>query len=191
MLAKHRVRLSNRVQIWKPRWEPEIRGWSFNYIQKNKWRYEHTNDIEDLMQDAYLMFLRVSDSYPRVVDAPHFMALFKTSLRNMLADKAREYERKLHLIDEGVVFDPLSQEELTTTGLTFSEGPLAALINAGPPELKMFFKFIQDDGHLEELRKPQRASRGEPRMNFDQRLSKLLGIGTFPFRDTLRQMLTQ
>lgn len=189
--GRARVRLSKRhVRIWKPRWDPEIKGWSFNYIRKNKWRYEHTNDYEDLMQDAYLVFLKVCEAYPRVIDPPHFMSLYKTSLRNALSDKAREYERKLGLIDEGVSFDPLDPSSQKSAGEVYGEGPLLALLNSGPPELKLLVNLLKDDTSLEELRKPQRAAKGEPRLNFDQRVSKFLGIDSFPFRQTLKQLLS-
>lgn len=189
--SRTRIRLTRRrVSPWRPKWEPEIRGWAFNYIRQNKWRYEHIHDIEDLMQDAHLVFLKVAEAYPRVVEPRHFMSLYKTSLRNALADKAREYHRKLDLIDEGVAFDPLSPEGFTETGYEVPEGPLAAMISHGPPELKMFLDLLQDDNRLAELRKPQREKRGEPRLNFDQRISKLLGIDCFPFRESLRQLLT-
>jgi len=189
-MPRTRVRLTRRlVNVWKPKWEPEIKGWAFKYIQKNKWRYEHINDIDDLMQDAYLVFLKVADAYPRVVDAPHFMSLYKTSLRNMLTDKAREYERKLGLIDENTAFDPLEPESFRDLGSDMNEGPVFALLRNGPPELRMFLDLINDDEKLSELRKPQRTRRGEPRLNFDQRISKLLGIEYFPFRQQIKQLL--
>lgn len=184
---KKRVRLPKRIEIWRPRWEPEIRNWSLAYIRKNKWRYEHINDVADLIQDAYVVFLKVSDSYPRCVEPSHFMALYKTSLRNMLFDKSREYERKLNLIDEYKCLDDTSD---VPAPQMHGFGELSAMISNGPPEIKMFMSFIQNDDNLVKLREPQRTKRGEPRLNFDQRVARLLGIGKFPFKDTLKQLLS-
>lgn len=194
MSKRERVRLPRRVAVWKPKWEPEVKGWAFKYIRDNKWRYETINDIDDLMQDAYLVFLKVADAYPRVVEAPHFMALYKTSLSNYLTDKAREYGRKLDLIAEEHVFDdPASPtKEDLSLNTAHNEGPFYALIASGPPELQMLLAFMQDEGNLAELQKPQRKRRGQayPRLNFDQRVSKLLGIENFPFKETFKQLLS-
>lgn len=188
-LQRKRVQLNKRhARPWKPVWESEIRGWTANYIRENKWRYEYINEIEDLMQDAYLVFLKVIDSYPRVVEAPHFMAIYKTSIRNAFTDKSREYRRKLELIDE-------TADASYYAGEVFIEpidmaSPLRTLLHNGPEELKLFINFLSDDKNLEQLRAPQRETKGQPRLTFDQRISKLLGIEHFPFKRVLKQFLT-
>jgi DNA-directed RNA polymerase specialized sigma24 family protein len=187
---RQRVRLPQRVRPWTPSWEPEIKGWAYNHIAKNKWRLEYINDFEDLLQDAYLVFLKVCDTYPRVVEPAHFMALYKTSLRNFLHDKSREYTRKRDLIDEEfneeVVGDTKPDIAL---GTTHNDGPFLAMIGAASPELKMLLSFIEDDNNLARLREPQRQQRGQPRMTLNQRLSSLLGIEYFPFKETLKQLV--
>src|SRR5690606_11351497 len=187
---KVRVCLPKRVEIWRPRWEPEIKFWSLAYIRKNKWRYEYTHDVDDLIQDAYVVFMKVAEAYPRCVQPGHFMALYKTSLRNMLWDKSREYERKLHLIDEHMEVDFAQTGDCDTPDPLSNLGEVAALIASGPPEIRMFMSFIQNDENLLKLREPQRSKRGEPRLNFDQRVAKMLGIEKYPFRDTIRQLLS-
>lgn len=184
-MKKERVRLSKKtVTVWRPQWS-EVRGFARNYIRDNKWRYESINDMDDLMQDAYLVFLKVSDSYPRVVEPKLFMSLYKTSLIYFLTDKAREYRRKCDLIQENQDVSTLHEKVPD-----YSEGPMYALLNAGPPELKMFVALLKDDDKIAKLRTPQREGRGQPRMNFDQRVSKLLGISYFPFRDTIKSILS-
>lgn len=187
-LERKRIQLNKRVvRPWRPSWENEIRGWTINYIAKNKWRYEAINDFEDLLQDAYLVFLKVAETYPRVVEAPHFMSLYKTSLTNAFTDKAREYGRKVALIDEAV--DTATCVETVSVEPDVVSGPLLALLNNGPEELRLFMDFLGDDANLERLREPQREVKGQPRMTFDQRISKLLGVEHFPFRSTLKQLL--
>lgn len=186
-----RVRLPKKtVDVWKPTWSPEIRGWARNYIVQNRWRCEQVHGIDDLMQDAYVVFLKVCDAYPRVVEPQHFMSLFKTSLRNMLFDKAREYERKLHLVDESCSPDDEDFNIDRVPEKVLNEGMLNALLENGPPELRLLYRSMQDDTFLARLREPQREKRGQPRLNIDQRLSSLLGIGRYHFRDALKQLLT-
>lgn len=196
-LAK-RVRLPRRVELeWKPKWEPEVRGWAYNYIAQNRWRVDGINDIEDLMQDAYVVFLKVADTYPRVIEPRHFMALYKTSLRNFLLDKARHFERCKNVVDINAVLDtaPNTEEYLITPdaflGVTHNEGPLNAMLAKASPELAMLLQFLKDDCNLAALREAQRTEKYAPRMTLDQRLSKLLGIEAFPFRDTFKKLLSQ
>lgn len=194
MAKKVRVRLPRKtVEVWKPEWEPKVRGWALKYIRENKWRFEHLHDVDDLMQDAYLVFLKVCDSYPRVVDPPHFMSLYKRSLSNFLTDRSREYARKQNIIDESV-YIPATEELPPAADKSlipfYDSGPLEALLRNGPEELRLLIDFIKDDANLVKLRQPQREARGQPRMNIDQRLSSLLGVSSFPFRKVLRQLLT-
>lgn len=188
---RQRVRLNKKtVDVWSPEWSLELRGWSFRYIKKTLWQYEFINEPEDLMQDAYLVFDRVRSSYPWVTSPAQFMALYKTSLRNYLFDKKREFGRKVNLIDESLgadditTIDPASTLDMVDT-LYFLESDISC-----PEELKLFFKFIRDDRNLETWRAPQRAKRGEARLTFDQRLSKLLGVKEFPFKQALRDLLS-
>lgn len=186
--SKTRVRLPKRVDVWKPRWEPEIKNWSKAYIAKNKWRCESINGVDDLLQDAYVVFLKVSEAYPRCVEPARFMALYKTSFRNMIFDKSRELERRFYVIDDFEEVNPIKEDRVVDP--MSDMGSVAALISQGPPEIRMFMSFIMQDDNLVKLREPQRLHRGEPRMNFDQRVAHLLGIQKFPFRDTLRQLLS-
>src|SRR6266704_173488 len=75
-------------------WSPIIRNWAAKHIRDNQWRADSIHGFDDLMQDAYLLFVKVSERYPRVMEPRHFMALYKTSLRNSMHDHARYMQRK-------------------------------------------------------------------------------------------------
>lgn len=189
---KYRVRLPKRTRLdWNPKWEPEISGMTYKYLKKNLWRCESIHSIEDLMQDAYLLFLKLCDFYPRVIEPPHFMSLYQRSLANMITDKARTKKYKSEIIDETVDVS----EKIKTTGsipaqITFSEGPLYTLIEQGPPELKMFFSILNNEEKLKELRKT-RTEKFEPRKNLNQRISDVLGIERFPFKKVILELLSK
>lgn len=74
--------------IFEPTWAGIIEGWAVGYVSKNVWRTEPEYDFDDLMQECYLVFMLVDDYYPLVVEAPHFMALFKKCVFNRIHDLA-------------------------------------------------------------------------------------------------------
>lgn len=171
----HRVR--RRVSVtWEPEWEPVFKAFALNQIKTHRWMCEHIYDTEDLIQDAYLVFLKVKDTYPRVVDAPHFMSLFKTSLRNHFMDKGRQLKAQEEAINQG-------NEELyylygVANGTLYTEelSYLAAHLSSAPSEVKMVLGVFQDEEKLSELRTPYRQGKLQQRENLNQKLCRVLGI---------------
>jgi DNA-directed RNA polymerase specialized sigma24 family protein len=89
---RKRFRLS-----WVPSWEGVIEGWSRKFIRLHQWRCDSIHTPDDLIQDAYLIYLKVYERYPRIYDPPHFMALFQRAMWNNLNDHSR-YARRKRLI---------------------------------------------------------------------------------------------
>lgn len=78
-----------------PRWHGEISGWAVRAIVKNFASLSADYEFEDLMQEAYLVYMRCKDRYGSSVDnAAWFMALFKVSLRNHLWQMAERSGRR-------------------------------------------------------------------------------------------------
>ena len=103
--------------IFEPTWAGIIEGWAVGYVSKNVWRTEPEYDFDDLMQECYLVFMLVDDHYPLVVEAPHFMALFKKCVFNRIHDLANrrtlrgEIPGRFHYGDARDIDDEL---EITT-----------------------------------------------------------------------------
>lgn len=75
-----------RVKLnYRPAFTGPIEGWLTNYLKKNYWRVDGYYEYEDVFQEAYIVFLRVSRKYPEV-EARHFMSLFKTAWSNKFTD---------------------------------------------------------------------------------------------------------
>lgn len=172
-----RVRFAHREpMVWQPRWEPEIKGWAAKTIKKNIWRYDHLHSFEDLMQDAYVCFLVCCERYPRVVEAPHFMALFKTTLRNFLCDRSI-YNIRKKAITVDLEGDALEFADMLIGDLD-NGGYLAVLLHEAPPEIKAALEVFMNEEYLHELQKPIRT---EPkglcyRETLNDRLCRLTGI---------------
>jgi DNA-directed RNA polymerase specialized sigma24 family protein len=66
---------------YEAEWTNEVVGYAANYFRKHEWRIKPMMEVDDMMQEAYLIFLRLLDRYE--YDSPqHFMAIWKLALRN-------------------------------------------------------------------------------------------------------------
>jgi hypothetical protein len=92
----HRVRLrTTRVHVkFTPAWKGPVEGWTVNFCTQNAWRFVPEHDFEDLYQEAYLLFMKLVEKYPTVVDPPHFMALFKRAVFNKLTTMATRHGKR-------------------------------------------------------------------------------------------------
>lgn len=209
--AMKKPNIRHRERLWEPEWNNEIIGWTRKFVIQNRWRTETYNDIDDLMQDAHIVFLKVRDKYPQVTEAAHFMSMYKTSLWRHFMDRGRKLKNDIlierYLSQQFLAYDKTLgysetrlQEMLRDTEISrlenafgqvdYNEGAMIAMIMSGPPEVQMLMMFLSKDENLALLREPQRKRRdATPRKTIDQRLSSLLGIPDFPFRDTIRQWL--
>lgn len=108
MGRRTRVRLYNRTRVrledghrrrtrlgWFPAWGPEYHGYTYKRIIEVLGRVDRTlYDFEDLLSEAQYVFFHCVETYPRVTEARHFMALYKTALRNYFTDMIREQNLK-------------------------------------------------------------------------------------------------
>lgn len=79
-----------RTPIYLPEFKGAIEGWVVNHMRSNYWRVASTIEREDVMQEAYVVFLRVKRRYPAVEGPKHFMSLFKMAWVNQFTDLANE-----------------------------------------------------------------------------------------------------
>lgn len=95
--------MERKTLAFTPQWEGPIEGWVVNFISKSVWRVSPQFDFDDLYQDAYLLFLVCCDRYPTVIEAPHFMRLIQTCLRNHVHDlaSARTNRSEISMIQMG------------------------------------------------------------------------------------------
>jgi hypothetical protein len=122
------------------------------------------------MQEGYLVFLKVIDRYPKVVEPPHFMALYKTVFRNLFWDLTRKNRDKNQAVEQGASI---------ILGLDLeSEFPTEVLLTEAPVELRLMLSIFEDEELLAALRRPQRtdANSLEPRKGLNARICELLGL---------------
>lgn len=129
---------NKRRRVYIPTFEGAIEGWLHNFLTKNLWRVERTKDRNDCMQEAYCVFLHVAETYPHVDDAPHFMALFKTSWERVFHDfsSVDSAVRSGELIDDG---RPQIEEPI---GDMANEGELRVMLRQAPREVQMVLNLM-------------------------------------------------
>lgn len=75
----------SKKAAYTPQFKGPIEGYVVNFINRNLWRVASSMEFEDLMQEAHVVYLKLCQRYKNV-DAPHFMALFKTSWNRRFTD---------------------------------------------------------------------------------------------------------
>lgn len=141
---------------WSPQWEGATRNWALGFIKKNRWRCDRINGFDDLLQDAYLTYLKIEQKYPRVMGQAHFMTLYRTAVRNEMHDRARYMRRKREQHQDTSVD---AAEIIGRIGEVTNEGYITLLIEQAPEELRLALVCIgqnpaalhHQNGHRENL----------------------------------------
>lgn len=156
-----------------PQFDGAVKGWAVNHITRNVWRVEHSMDINDCVQEAYLVFLHTTKSYPLCSDPRHFMKLFQTSWTRRFHDlsAADTRQRAREVSPQGKDFG----ERLI--GDMANEGELLVMLRQAPRDVRMVLDLM--------LRAPQEvldvalgSTRRDKRKraNGSERINRLLGL---------------
>ncbi len=179
--SKIRVRLTRlemRVRLdWEPSWEPEISGWSVNFINKYKYKIDPIYEFEDLIQEAYCKYLLCVERYPKIIVPAHFMALFKSALFNHFFDLAKVYKFKQTssvLLPEDVSdFENIRKEENLLNGYQ------AVVLSEMPIELQKWILSYFNKEDLQKFRESY-STNGDAlsqRESFNDRIRRITGMG--------------
>lgn len=180
------VRRAIVERVNAPRYVPEftgaIEGWVVNFLKDNLWRVQRTMDRDDCLQEARLVFLRVARTYPNVTDAPHFMALFKTSWTRRFNDLSTEdsaiREQEISMYRERSAEEEGPGLPSDYIGDVSNEGELRIMLRQAPHEVSMFLNLM--------LRAPQevielalaswKGRDRRMRAGGSERINRLLGL---------------
>lgn len=80
-----------------PRWPGPIEGHAVNQIRRMYPGLCAEHEFDDLLQEAYLVFMKCKAAYPNIDNAAWFMAVFRTSLQNRLFNMAARCGRTVSL----------------------------------------------------------------------------------------------
>lgn len=179
------MKTSSKKSKWfVPQWEGVIEGYVTNSLRMNYFRVEATMTRDDLMQEAYLVFLRCKTTYEGKIKASepqHFTALFKRSWANCLNDLSND-DTELRQR-----FQPFASGDSDVSyfldaqiGETNNEGQLATLIRQAPREVSMVLNLFLNAPQelLEVALEPWRGRDKRCRIGGSERICRLLGLPT-------------
>jgi len=122
---------------YKPEFKGPIEGWVVNQLKTQYWRVAGTMGRDDVMQEAYLVFLRCQRKYPEIDTAKHFMALFKTAWSRQFTDFANADTASRIITEMPRVRIDDDYVELEPVGALDNDGYLAVLLREAPREVNM------------------------------------------------------
>lgn len=124
--------------LYSPEFKGAIEGWIVNHTTKNHWRVRRSHDRADLMQEAYIVFMRVQAKYPGLGQPQHFMALFKTAWTRRFTDLANLDTQSRFQVEHPMRrFDDGESAELEAIGDRDNDGMLSVMLRQAPDEVKM------------------------------------------------------
>jgi hypothetical protein len=117
-MERVKIRDGQRVRFrFVPQWEGPIQGYATNYITRHQWRMGILYGPDDLLQEAWDVFRKVEAAYPTVVEPRHFMALYKTALRNHFTNLAVKRTRQLPTVSLNAALDDNEEGEASNPAL--------------------------------------------------------------------------
>jgi DNA-directed RNA polymerase specialized sigma24 family protein len=154
------------------------------YIRKHKWRVDSIYDTDDLLQEARLLFYKLAEYYPRVIDPPHFMALYKRTLSNFFHDQSRLQQERCKTVS----MDEASTAIHNRIGEMTNAGYALAMIESLPAELRSVLDFAATERVRLKIRKQTKRPLRE-RESLNNRLIKKLNLDLTDPSGDLRRFL--
>lgn len=165
---------------WQPSWEGTAKSWAIGFISKNRWRCDRIHEFDDLLQDAYLTFLRICNKYPRVVGPAHFMTLYRMAMNNEMHDRARYVKRKRE-IHEDTSVDPTELGDRRIGEVT-NGGFVSVVIANAPEPIKQALSCLIENP-------PELHQATGYRENLNMKLCRVLGYQRTDLMGGLRSLL--
>ncbi len=163
---------------YRPEFKGPVEGWVVNHLKTNYWRVAKTMQRDDVLQEAYLVFMRCAAKYP-IMDTPqHFMALFKTAWINQFTDFANKDTAsrvvtempRIRVDDDLVEYEPAGEAD--------NDGYLSVLLSEAPKEVLMVMNlFLSAPQEIVEL--ALASWRGKDRRckaGGSKRINQMLGL---------------
>lgn len=131
-----------------------LKGWLIQYAAKHHWRMSSWVDLEDLIQEGYVVFAFCKDRYyynptdpsREVRERAHFMALFKRVYASVVSDMARRNQRDIPQMVISQLAIPGTEEAALEAlgGGIDGDAELAATIAKASIEVRKLLAAIND-----------------------------------------------
>lgn len=182
---------AREVLAWEPKWDwppTDTKDyspcrWAGKFIKFNRWRCDRIYGEQDLMQEAYLVFMRISEKYPRITNVKDFMKLYKSALSNWFNDRSLDVVKGRRGTLDVSNNDPT---ELLSQICECPVDGINILLSEAPRELRLALSLLAEQPDL--IRAP--TGPGEKRENLNMKLRRILGLDEkFDLRAALTELL--
>lgn len=135
---------------FRPIWPGPIEGHAINTVRYYYGRLNAWHEFDDLLQEAYIVFIKCKRAYGSKVDNPAwFMSLFSNSLRNRFINLIRHGPRYNFIED-------LEAINIEATGDLENDGYLRCLLEDLPSVLNMMTRLALRDKFSPQRRRTTR-----------------------------------
>lgn len=152
-----------------------IEGYVVNYLNQNFWKVERSMEWADIMQEAYCVYLDTNRRYPDVVDAPHFMTLFKRCWHSAFTNLTKKDTKHRYVCFESDDEDTANLYE--PVGDTDNAGYTTILLEEAPSEVRQVLAlFLNAPNEVVELIASAWRKPGKKREAGNRRINRFLGF---------------
>mgnify|MGYP001172787994 CR=1 FL=1 len=164
---------------FEPEYDGPIAGYVVNHLKTNYWKVERSMQREEVLQEAYIIFLYCKQRYAGTVTEPkHFMALFKTAWFRHFTDLANKDTAQRVCISEWQMRkDDDELEQLEVMGETDNAGAMLTLLRQAPREVAMVLNlFLSAPAELLDLAMTTWREAGKREAGGSRQVDTLLGL---------------
>lgn len=162
-----------RVDPWQ---DAGVRGMIVNMARRNLWKVAHWQDLDDLVQDGYMLWAKVRRRYPDVQDIKHLTALFQTTFSRYIIGLAAKKRAVDEIAVSQLVSDDNDFDPFENLGSQDEEQTVSLMIKQMPYELRMLWRFLNSEDGRKRLRARKLKRKNGVRETNNQFLCRVLGF---------------
>jgi len=181
---------------YKQEWTAEVLGYAKNYLAKHVWRIRPQMDLDDALQEAYILFMQLVDRYD-YENPKYFMAVWKIALHNSVCDwvQRRTQSREVRLSLRMLEWLPKQLPKRSTDNAIDNERISDALVasTAWEHHVEGATGYVRQllDAVRSRPYRPRRRRRGGCRLTTNEYLCRFAGISpSIPLRKVFETWLS-
>lgn len=151
------------------------KAWLLRTVRKEYWRVCKLCDLEDLIQDGFMLWALVIQRYPTATRVRHRMALFMRIFYNHIHQMSKHQSRQPDLTLACEMSTP-DGELMELEVLDEETATLAAKLATAPVPVQKVMQLYSTEAGRRKLRAPYRIYGDGTRETFNERLCRLVGM---------------
>lgn len=156
--------------------DASARGWIYKQAAKNYWRVAAWYELEDLVQDGCMHYIRILRKYSDVKDKPHIMSLFQRTFINHIHDLSKRRTLQTEQTFSSMAVDDATENSiLDRLGFSESLSEVAAVLWDAPKPVLDALSVLMSDRGRRALQSHYRRRLNGTRETTNERLCRLVG----------------